>query len=251
MRKNLKNYSNKGLVISSFLFLRTVCIGSSLLLLASVGWASRTTSSDAKNASNTEATTTASATAAIKCEKIVEIPLGGFGDAAAAKRFTKRFGPNNQFGALRDDTHLKYVASFITKKQCNLPKVYFSSLHYIEPSNLVLLESLAGSETQLALWDIVSCKEIWNAKKFGTAGQPVWYRNKQIIFRPTCWDCNAKAATEPCACDAAVAVRMKANCDFTPDSATALQITQKEIGVAFKGNKKIVQRFTPQAQVVK
>jgi hypothetical protein len=186
-----------------------------------------------------------------QCQKIVEVPMGGFGSETLAKKFTARFGPDKRYGAVREDTHLKYVGNFKTKKQCNLPKVYFSSLHYVEPSNLILLESLAGSETQLALWDLDLCKEVWNGKSFGARGQPLWFRKAAVIFRPTCWDCNAKPANEPCACDAALVVNMRADCEFKSSLKESLEITKKEIGVEFKGNRKVIQRFTPQAQLVR
>lgn len=183
------------------------------------------------------------------CSKIVEVPLGEFGDQAFAKKFTRRFGPGRRFGALREDTHLRYIGNFATKKQCNLPKVYFSRLHYIENTNLILLESLAGSVTRLSMWDVVACKKLWDEKEFGSVGQPVWYRDQKVIFRPTCWDCNSRPAEEPCGCDAAIVVNMNQKCEFKVDAVESLKVTEKEIGVGFKGHKKVIHRFTPQAAV--
>lgn len=183
------------------------------------------------------------------CEKIVEVKLGGFGDTSVAKIFRQKFGDKKQYGAIREDTYLTTLGNFKTKKTCKMPASFFVSLHYIPKSSLVLVETLEGTERQLELWDVETCRKEWNATEKGAKGQPIWFHDKQVIFRPTCWDCNSQAAETPCQCDSALVLDLKGDCVFAANKKDSDELTKKEIGVSFTGSRKVINRFTTKAQL--
>ena len=106
--------------------------------------------------------------------------------------------------------------------------------------------SYSGSMQYIHFLDLKSCREKWPVRSVYTERIDV-AGNSLSVFPA----CECPGGSEPCLCSAAQVYRLSAAQPPEPQTAVALALTGKILGVEFAGERKVLRPRTPTAELFK
>ncbi len=128
-------------------------------------------------------------------------------------------------------------------KSCETDIELITDVYDVNDGSMLLVFSIGGSCSYINYVNPRSCKYMHPELKRCTAGIVV--ANNRIIIKPAC-----ECVEEYCQCWSGLVIEINKNYEPIVLEKESLELTQKEIGVAFKGSRKVRRPKTPNAELL-
>jgi hypothetical protein len=128
-------------------------------------------------------------------------------------------------------------------KSCEVDISLITDVYDVNGGSMLLVFSYGGSNSYINYIDPRSCKYMHPELELCTAG--IIVANNRIIIRPAC-----ECLEEYCQCWSGLVMEINKNYEPIIFEKESLELTKKEIGVAFKGYSKVRNPKTPNAELI-